>query len=406
MEKIFDIAKDSEQKWGVIAQGIDGNFEEIEKKIPSKKIIKREYTEKKEGGYYDQMTDNFVEKTNFNVYGVDVEDLRGKQVSFQLYTQDSIINGFTILKSDGSVTDYKDSKIPNSLYPCTIENYICTLEIPQDAKMLWFFPKLADPQTYITYESGNIDSSFFVDELALQINQLPSVDDVENIKNVSIANVNCILKPIEFNNKKLAAFGDSITYGTCSPNFRYAGDNKYIQKFCSYVEATLSNFAVSGSKLTNDSSTSICQKVIDNANSDFDIIWIAGGTNDFNAKYPVGVFGDTDAASSFYGALHTICEHLKTNCPNAVVIFVTPIPYTTDRYNKGLELNVEKLDEYRKAIFEVATQYEYNVVSGKSLGMPSAVGGWNDIMCDPSDGCHPTIEGHKLYARSLCGVLC
>lgn len=32
MEKIFDIAKDSEQKWGVIAQGIDGNFEEIEKK--------------------------------------------------------------------------------------------------------------------------------------------------------------------------------------------------------------------------------------------------------------------------------------------------------------------------------------------------------------------------------------
>lgn len=29
MEKIFDIAKDSEQKWGVLAQGIDGNFEEM-----------------------------------------------------------------------------------------------------------------------------------------------------------------------------------------------------------------------------------------------------------------------------------------------------------------------------------------------------------------------------------------
>lgn len=29
MEKIFDIAKDSEQKWGVIAQGIDRNFEEL-----------------------------------------------------------------------------------------------------------------------------------------------------------------------------------------------------------------------------------------------------------------------------------------------------------------------------------------------------------------------------------------
>lgn len=32
MEKIFDIAKDSEQKWGVIAQGIDGNFEELSEK--------------------------------------------------------------------------------------------------------------------------------------------------------------------------------------------------------------------------------------------------------------------------------------------------------------------------------------------------------------------------------------
>lgn len=33
MEKIFDIAKDSEKSWGVIAQGIDGNFEEVEGKI-------------------------------------------------------------------------------------------------------------------------------------------------------------------------------------------------------------------------------------------------------------------------------------------------------------------------------------------------------------------------------------
>lgn len=32
MEKIFDIAKDSEQKWGVIAQGIDGNFEELNRR--------------------------------------------------------------------------------------------------------------------------------------------------------------------------------------------------------------------------------------------------------------------------------------------------------------------------------------------------------------------------------------
>lgn len=35
MEKIFDIAKDSEKSWGVIAQGIDGNFEEVSNSISS-----------------------------------------------------------------------------------------------------------------------------------------------------------------------------------------------------------------------------------------------------------------------------------------------------------------------------------------------------------------------------------
>lgn len=33
MEKIFDIAKDSEKSWGVIAQGIDNNFVEQERRI-------------------------------------------------------------------------------------------------------------------------------------------------------------------------------------------------------------------------------------------------------------------------------------------------------------------------------------------------------------------------------------
>lgn len=33
MEKIFDIVKDSEKSWGVIAQGIDGNFEEVGQEV-------------------------------------------------------------------------------------------------------------------------------------------------------------------------------------------------------------------------------------------------------------------------------------------------------------------------------------------------------------------------------------
>lgn len=61
MEKIFDIAKDSEKSWGVIAQGIDGNFEEIETKmtdipISSVKEIKEYSHDDTQKGYYYALT--------------------------------------------------------------------------------------------------------------------------------------------------------------------------------------------------------------------------------------------------------------------------------------------------------------------------------------------------------------
>lgn len=38
MEKIFDIAKDSEQSWGTLATAIDGNFEDTAKFLLADKI--------------------------------------------------------------------------------------------------------------------------------------------------------------------------------------------------------------------------------------------------------------------------------------------------------------------------------------------------------------------------------
>jgi len=60
---------------------------------------------------------------------------------------------------------------------------------------------------------------------------------------------------------------------------------------------------------------------------------------------------------------------------------------------------------YRSAIYDVATKYSYNVIDGNSIGMPRMQGEWNNIMCADSDGCHPTVEGHKLMARNITGKL-
>lgn len=62
MEKIFDIAKDSEKSWGNIAQGIDGNFEEVEKNIneisyiDQKNLVDFDNLNKIPGKYYKGTT--------------------------------------------------------------------------------------------------------------------------------------------------------------------------------------------------------------------------------------------------------------------------------------------------------------------------------------------------------------
>ena len=211
-----------------------------------------------------------------------------------------------------------------------------------------------------------------------------------------------IKKPIDFSGKTLVAFGDSITKGVSSPGLVTITDC-YIKLFCDYAGSTLNNQAVSGSCLADAEgiNNSIYDKVT-GFTGKADIIWIAGGTNDWNTGKTVGTFGDTDPTTT-YGALKGICDYIQTNYPNAVVIFVTPIPYTKPA--SSYPNHITDLNYYRTAIYDVATYYGYNVINGLDLGMPRERGGWNNTMCDDSDGCHPSDRGHILYARSLCGKL-
>ena len=206
-----------------------------------------------------------------------------------------------------------------------------------------------------------------------------------------------INKPISFNGKKLVAFGDSITFGFTSGSTKT--ENPYIKLLCDRAGATLTNRAVGGSTLVHRQSTDIVDRITTYKDA-ADIIWIAGGTNDFCMVQPIGQWGDT-GTDSVYGAMTTICEYLKNNYPNAEVIFVTPIPYTKEKKNSLEGFTI--LDYYRKAIYEVATYYGYSVINGKGLGMPNEESEWATSMT--LDGQHPTELGHSLMAKALCGKL-
>ena len=211
-----------------------------------------------------------------------------------------------------------------------------------------------------------------------------------------------IKKPIDFSGKTLVAFGDSITKGVSSPELAIITDC-YIKLFCDYAGSILNNQAVSGSCLADaDGVNSSIYDKVTGFTGQADIIWIAGGTNDWNTGKTVGTFVDTDPTTT-YGALKGICDYIQTKYPNAVVIFVTPIPYTKPA--SSYPNHIAELNEYRTAIYDVATYYGFSVVDGLDLGMPREREGWNNTMCADSDGCHPTALGHALYARSLAGKL-
>lgn len=238
----------------------------------------------------------------------------------------------------------------------------------------------------------------------IPINQ--KVSELEDVINSMTTNVyrygDSLFKPLKFNGKTAIAFGDSITQGVANDGNGNisAGSNSYINIFATRAGLALTNRALSGSTITyanNEQYESVYTKVMAMTETP-DFIIISGGTNDYNQGKALGSFGSTDK-TNFYGALYQICEKLKTN--TATVIFITPINVTKDFNGHDRAL----LNNYRNAIYEVATSYGFNVVNGADLVPVTKQTGYDDTMINHVDGCHPTIKGHGLYARNLCGKL-
>ena len=237
---------------------------------------------------------------------------------------------------------------------------------------------------------------------------MPTVEQL--IKGHSVATSlmygdNFMGKPFSFNGKTAAFFGDSVTKGIKSNPLTQA--NKcYREWLCERLGLTGTNYAVSGSFICDldDRNSSILNKVLNTVTASFetDYIFIAGGINDFWTGSPLGVI-TVDTYETFYGALNVMCSHLNTvlSGKDTQVIFLTPINCTRD----DLSESIAPLDEYRNAIFRVATMNGYNVVDTSKIGFPTDINDAAYRQATIADGVHPTEYGHKMMGLNLAAIL-
>jgi lysophospholipase L1-like esterase len=319
----------------------------------------------------------------------DVEE--GQDYRVYVYSTSAILSNNAVIY----FWDKNNRLIPTSTYIFTVfdaNNKIIDITAPTGAVQATI--TYLNDKTYYAYKKGGIWAYDWL--LVKKENLSKELNDKIFETPIKLKYSHSLNKPFNFNGKTVTFFGDSITAGTTSPNLG-STNNPYGKVFADKFSMNYASQAVGGSYICDTvNATSILNKVI-NYTDIRDFIFIAGGTNDWTNGKPLGVLGDT-TGDTFYGALHVMCESLKTNHPTSTIIFITPINQNVSRPN-----SITTMDAYRNAIFEVATSYGFNIVDGSKIGFPTEQGVFANTMCQ--DGVHPTELGHSFYGKSLCGIL-
>ena len=205
-----------------------------------------------------------------------------------------------------------------------------------------------------------------------------------------------ILKPFDFNNKKITLFGDSIAFGYMSDG----SGKKWADLFAEKVGAALENKAISGSCITTGANdTQSITDTILSYTSETDFILIAGGTNDYSQGAIIGTINDSSQNNTLYGCLKRICEHLSTHFSEKPVIWITPIN-RSDIINS----DIEKLNAVRNAIYQIASIHvNHSVLNGENFGFPLNTGEYQQLVL--KDNLHPTAIGNELYYKKMISLL-
>ena len=211
--------------------------------------------------------------------------------------------------------------------------------------------------------------------------------------------------------KKVAILGDSVTTGWTEDN---DGTGRYMAtKWYDYIhnrygfESVTVDAEIGRSFVRNGSMSTRFTEQVEKIAADTDIIFVFGGSNDFQMNSALGTIDDTPSKANgaeetqkFYPAVKYCAEYLTAHFPNADIIFMTPL----QRNHRGEGVNVKNTSghrqtEYVDAIKEVCRVYGiYCIEMGATSEFKTASAGW--LAEYMPDGLHPNEAGTALYVQN------
>jgi lysophospholipase L1-like esterase len=196
----------------------------------------------------------------------------------------------------------------------------------------------------------------------------------------------------KLNGLKLGTLGTSIT------DSAWGGIKKYDTVLAEKYGMTLTNYGVGGTKVAKEAgrSDSFVERYL-SMRADLDIILVEGGQNDISGGLPVGVMTDR-IDTTFYGAMHVLCEGLLSKYAGKAIGFMTPTLTVSPSRPRA------KHEQYANIIKEVCGYYSIPV-----LDMTFA-GGLNpsiQVVRDQYffDETHPNAKGQEMIAKRVHGFL-
>lgn len=208
-------------------------------------------------------------------------------------------------------------------------------------------------------------------------------------------------------NKKIAIFGDSISYGETLAD---RTTQNYPSLLKSRYGIITSNNAISGASWQTDGVNDALCILTQIANSDLsntDIALIFAGTNDFGrGGMPIGTISDT-VTNTLYGAINNAISNIITKKPDIRIGIVTPMwrQRQAPGDNKDSDIypiNTRYLLDYVNAIIACA---KANHVPFLDLYSGCVVNKYN-YSTFLSDGLHPNIAGHSMLCDKIHSFAC